>query len=598
MRYVILVLLVCLWPLNVDGQVALRSKDEVSGYIALPDESIQLHANTSFLLTGEYLYYKVYCFDSQKGDLTKLSKVGYVELIGKGGERIFKHKILLKEGQGYGDFFVPTEVASGVYKLVAYTNWMRNKNQSVFYQNDVTIVNPYRSNQPELQRSITIHPDSILSTVNDTLPDEIMAKQGNKVSGPLRLLVSQKQLGKRKKVTLSLKSTQTNQNISGHYSVSVRKKELATASFLESKAAPFINEKENNQSSFSVGDSIMLPELRGELFQGIVTALEDGRPVKDLKIGVSIPGDDYVLEIVQTDARGGFTVNVVKGYSGEKMVLQVLSQNPEDYSIEIKEPKVLDHDQLDFKPIDIDFSMREEILRRSVHNQIENSYFQFRPDSILSVLPKRFFDNKTKKTYELDDYSRFKTLRETFVEIIQDVSSSRIAKDDYSIRVKGYDYASVTDIPPLILLDGCLVQDHNALLTFDARMIQAIEVFRDTFIFGPEIYEGALILTTKDGKGYEMVYNKTGISTFDLLKPQSAKKYFVQRYDAIEAIKTDERLPDDRLQLLWIPQLNVDQNQVQIDFFTSDVTGEFEIRLEGVTKDKTPVSLRESILVE
>lgn len=598
MRYVILILLVCLCPLNVDGQVALRSKDEVSGYIALPDERINLHANSSFLLTGEYLYYKIYCFDTEKGDLTKLSKVGYVELIGKGGERIFKHKILLKEGQGYGDFFVPTEVASGVYKLIAYTNWMRNNSLAKFYQSDVTIVNPYRSNQPELQKSTTIRVDSILSTTNDSLPDESIAKQAKKINGPLQLLVSQKQLGKREKVTLSLKGMQANQNVSGHYSVSVRKKELATAAILKNGTAPFINEKEDNQLNASVGDSILLPELRGELFHGMVTARDDDRPVNDLKIGVSIPGDDYVLEIVQTDARGGFTVNVVKGYSGEKMVLQVLSQNPEHYSIQIKEPKVLDYGQLDFRPIDIDFSMREEILRRSVHNQIENSYFQFRPDSILTVLPKRFFDNKTKKTYVLDDYSRFKTLRETLVEIIQDVSSSRIAKDDYSIRVKGYDYASVTDIPPLILLDGCLVQDHNALLTFDARIIQTIDVFRDTFVFGPEIYEGALILTTKEGNGYEMIYTKSGISTYDLLKPQSAKKYFVQRYDAIEAIKNDVRLPDDRLQLLWIPELDIDQNQVQIDFFTSDVSGEFEIRLEGVTKDNTPVSLRESILVE
>jgi hypothetical protein len=598
MRYLIVVLLVWVWSVDLVGQIALDTKDQVSGYRALPGETVYVDANTSFLLTGEYLFYKVYVFDTAEAALTTFSKVAYVELLGEEGARVFRHKILLKEGQGHGDFFIPTDVASGAYKLVAYTNWMHNQGQDDFYQCNMTIVNPYRTNQPELQKSNSIRSDSVSTSANDTLPDAVPAKETKEDIGPLRVLVNKKKFGTRDKVTLSLKGTETGQNISGNYSVSVRKKDLITEPFPKNAFTFSINGKKGKNTLASVGDSIVLPELRGELFQGKVIALEDGKSVKNLKIGVSVPGEDYVLEVVQTDVLGNFHVNIAKSYSGEKMFLQVLSPNPEGYSVQIIEPKILEYDQLDFEDLSIDFSLRKEILQRSIHNQIENSYFQFRPDSILTVVPKRFFDNKPKKTYLLDDYTRFRTLRETFVEIVQDVSSKRIDKDDYAVRVKGYDYAAVTDIPPLILLDGYLVQDHNTLLAFDARAIEEVHVFRDTFIFGPESYEGAVILRTREGNGYELFQYDTAISTFDLLKPQPAKRYFVQRYDAIDGNEVDKRLPDDRLQLLWLPELKVGQDEYHIEFFTSDVSGEFEIRLEGITDENEPVSVRKSIFVE
>ena len=598
MRYITLVLLFSFWTTNLVGQVALQTREQVLEYQALTTETIFVHTNTSFLLTGEYLLYKVYCFDNVRSDLTKFSKVAYVELLGEDGEQIFKHKILLREGQGQGDFFIPTDVASGAYKLVAYTNWMRNQHQDDYYQNDVVIVNPYRSNQPELQNDKPTQADSLVKIGKDTVLKSLSVHGVEETKVPIQIDVNGTTFSKRAKVVLSVQSHGTNDIISGHYSISVRKKDLIRQPLTITNAAVLVKD-ERQKDNVVIGDNIVLPELRGEHFQGRVIALADGKSVKNLKIGVSIPGEDYVLEVVQTDNTGIFHVNVPKIYSGEKMVLQVLSKNPEAYKVSMVEPNILNHTKLDFKEIELNATMREEILQRSIHNQIENSYFQFRPDSVVSVSPKHFLDNKPKKTYLLDDFTRFKTLRETFVEIIQDVSSKKISSEHYAIRVKGYDYATVTDIPPLILLDGCLIQDHGALLAFDARSLEAIHVFRQQFIFGPEIYEGAIILTSKEGNAFERIQYVEGISTYDLLKPQPTKKYFMQRYERVtDKAGVKERLPDDRIQLLWMPQPNLNRDNNQIDFFTSDVSGEFEISLEGITKENTLVSIRKSIFVE
>ena len=57
--------------------------------------NIFIHYNTTFLLSGEQLLYKVYCLNSKTKKLTKLSKVAYVELIDSKLKVHFRHKILL-----------------------------------------------------------------------------------------------------------------------------------------------------------------------------------------------------------------------------------------------------------------------------------------------------------------------------------------------------------------------------------------------------------------------------------------------------------------------------------------------------------------------
>lgn len=599
MKHWLFVLLVNLSTLNlVLGQGVLQTEDQASKYAAIKQEKIFVHYNTSFLLTGEYLYYKIYCFENKEGHLSKLSKVAYVELVGKEGESIFFHKIILQNGLGHGDFFIPTNVASGTYKLIAYTNWMRNRGQTSFYQGDITIVNPYRTNQTKLPVSTDIQVDSLTIT-SDTLPQTLTKKETFKVAPPLQVTTNDRYFGKRSKVSLTLSGMDENRSTMGSYSISVRINGGIVKPLQENMVDFFDQANRSDLKTFTrVGDSIFLPELRGELFHGKVVALQKEKSVRNVMVAVSIPGDDYVLEIVQTDNLGNFQFNVAKRYSGQKLLLQVLSKNPEAFKVQLLKDQTLNYFELDFEEIDMDFSIKEEVLRRSIHNQIENSYFQFRPDSIVAVSPEHFFDTKDKKAYMLGDYTSFKTLRETLVEIIQDVSSKRIGKDEYAIRVKGYDYASVADVPPLILLDGCLIQDHNALLEIDARTFEEISVFRQKFIFGPNIYEGAMILKTKDGNGYESVIYNGNMSIFTIRKPEASKKYFVQRYDGLNKSESVLRLPDDRLQLLWMPELKAGGDKFGIDFFTSDVSGEFEIHLEGITADHRPVSIRKSIVVE
>ena len=112
---IFLVIICCFSTLN--SQSVDKTNIDRS-YQKIPQESIFLHYNASLNFAGEYIYYKVYCINTEEENLSMLSKVAYVELISEDKKVIFKHKIELISGMGQGDFLVPNNVVSGNYKLI------------------------------------------------------------------------------------------------------------------------------------------------------------------------------------------------------------------------------------------------------------------------------------------------------------------------------------------------------------------------------------------------------------------------------------------------------------------------------------------------
>ena len=82
-----------------------------------------------------------------------------------------------------------------------------------------------------------------------------------------------------------------------------------------------------------------------------------------------------------------------------------------------------------------------------------------------------------------------------------------------------------------------------------------------------------------------------------LFKPNESKNYYQQSYEG--DLKDDyKRLPDFRYQLIWLPNFNTKNKQEKIQFFTSDITGKFEVSLEGFTNSGKPVSLKKKFSVK
>ena len=97
-------------------------------------------------LSGETLLYKLFCLNKTTNSTSSYSKIAYIELVDSNKKSIFTHKLFLENGTGNGDYFIPTTLESGNYKLIGYTNWMLNKSNPDYLNIDIYIINPYHIN--------------------------------------------------------------------------------------------------------------------------------------------------------------------------------------------------------------------------------------------------------------------------------------------------------------------------------------------------------------------------------------------------------------------------------------------------------------------
>jgi hypothetical protein len=237
------------------------------------------------------------------------------------------------------------------------------------------------------------------------------------------------------------------------------------------------------------------------------------------------------------------------------------------------------------------------IVERSILNQIDNAYFSIKPDTIKPLMPRKPFTYYEKTTsYNLDDFTRFSTMKDVFTELIKHVWTGTDRHGKTVLKVRNYEYNEETDFLPLVFIDGVFVQDHEQLLTYNARKVEKIIVLRDRYEFGTQNYQGVILVETIQGD-YQNILSGDYLVSSALFKPQQRKSYYQQKYDNSNSILTN-RIPDFRSQLLWVPLIKLIAREMNFQFFTSDTPGDYEISLEGITVEGKLVSLRQLILVE
>jgi len=504
----------------------------------ISQERIFVHQNTSFLITGEHLYYKVYCLNNEINNLSNFSKIAYIELINSDRNTVFKHKIILKNGIGNGDYFISTALESGNYKIIAYTQWMRNSDIQNFYQNDISIINPFQENQKSI----------------------------------LNLLINPKSFANREKATLNIHALMDDISY-GNYSISVRKMDDMKTP-VRNTSTTYMDSFNSKTSSSSLSNNPIeyLPELRGELLTGSVVLKENSSPANNIKVALSIPGKNYLFKIANTNKKGIYYFNIGEEYDFENANFQILDSDRDKYTLTIGQQLPLDYSGIDFYNFKINPSEKDLILRHSIANQIENAYATKKQDSIKSIKTITPFYSNESTDYILDD--------------------QRNGVMTFHVRI--YEKEIESGLSPLVLVDGILIQDQTELLDFDSSKIEKISVVDDMYMYGSKLFEGIISISTFNGDFQSSVSNDA-IKNTKLSKPLVSKKYFNQVYNDQSK---NNRIPDFRRQLLWIPELKLQKTDTNITFYTSDINGDFEICLEGFTLEGQPVSLRQVITVK
>lgn len=573
--YFIVIVLCFITSVTGQHNATLDLKDSESLY-KVPKEQVVLYTNTSFLFAGEYLYYSFHCLEINSYLPSKISKVGYVTLIDEDKNIVIRQKLRLENGKASGDFFVPATVPSGNYKIIGYTKWMLN--WKTFFSNDISIINPYLEDQKAILGG------SIQNSKFDS--NRVISNNLN----DLKLNLTSGAFKKRSKVTFKIENQD---KLKGKFSLSVRK--LDPINLGESPKKVVFNDTDivaNNKLMY-------LPEFRGELISGKIIPQSDDIKTLNIKVSLSIPNEEgLVLKLSTTNEEGVFHFNVNEKYIAQGAVIQVVGEKKESYKIKLDQHPSIDFSEIEFKKLIITPAMKKYIVERSVHNQIENGYFGHKPDTVITSPPTFSYDHENMLIYNLDDYTRFKTIKETLVEIIDNVWSQKVNdKNVFQVRtINGYDHSDLSNIKPLVVIDGVLIQDHDLLVNYDARKVKRISVMREKYVLGMDVYEGIIMFQTYNGD-YKLPNQEEYIINTELFAPEIAKKYFKQTYSP-EKRQATKHVPDFRYQLLWDPHFAIDEHYKTVSFYTSDIEGKFKISLNGFTEEGVSISISETFVVE
>lgn len=106
-------------------------------------EKIFLHTDQSSYFTGEYIWFNIFHVDASFHRPIAWSKIVYVDLLQTDGKRVLQAKFSLGDSTNTGSLFLPASLNSGNYRLVAYTNWMKNYGSEYFFQKVIRIINPF-----------------------------------------------------------------------------------------------------------------------------------------------------------------------------------------------------------------------------------------------------------------------------------------------------------------------------------------------------------------------------------------------------------------------------------------------------------------------
>lgn len=567
-------ILILLFGIAANAQIP---KEQVSVDTSVfPQETVELSINSNLLLAGEPLQYKCFALNASKNP-SELSKVLYVSLRNQQDSIVFNHKLRVENGTCNGDFFIPSSLETGIYTLIGYTNYSRNNSENSFFQKHLYIINTFVKNKSFAKISDTLK--------LQTRKIDITKEPSNLVNSGMILIKTDKDsYAFREKVKLNIEPGAD--NLSGNFSLSIRKVNPVEISGEVARSSPIPG-----------SELFYIPELRGELISGVVYSKTENKPIANQTLSLTVPGKDYIFNLAKTNAQGRFFFSVFGGYDADESVIQLIKTERDTVNISLR----MDNKEfnLENKPpsfIKLDHNLKSWLEERSVQLQIENAYFDVKKDSILAnKINPSFYDNLGTE-FLLDDYTRFPTVRETFVEVVTLAAVRGSGETSRFLVYNAYDpnrLAKFNDLPPLVLMDGMLVQNNNEVLNYNAREIKSIRVVPQPYRYGPKVYSGIIAIETKTGN-FVPKLSKDYVEKIKLSPAIKEKQRYTPDYTNI----TLSRIPDYRVQLLWEPALKLKNQNYSTDFYASDVEGVYEIVLKGYTTAGDFISTSKFISVE
>ena len=514
-------------------------------------------------VAGEDVFCSVFCFDGGSGSLSDFSSVAYVELISPEGSAV-RVKMALQDGRGAGRLRLPSTLPTGNYRLIAYTALNRNEEDMDYFRGS-RVISVYNTLSASRQESVVL----------DAAPAAVEGKDrpyGTAVEGKGRPYGAAAPAGlelEQRGDSLFLRNSGT-ECLDFCLSLSISD---ALPDPEGPGLADFLEARSGDRATLRTDAELSIPEYEGEIVSIRVPAMYSG--VTAVLSGPGLRNDIYSSTVDSTGLVSFYTGNI---YGDRDLVFELNSRDVnDDFSLEVLSPFASPELDRDGVPeLHLNGSVAEDLKRRSVAMQISRHFGIDEYMDSLQLRPDLLFKGGAMTVYEMDDYTRFPTMRETIVEYVREVHIRRQDGEPVLKLVPGKSFESYSSMlggNALVLVDGVPVSEHGRVLDLNPALLRRICIYPYDVSTGSCIYSGVVnfISFRGDMAGLQFPGRVRILDFHGVTFPVT-----------VGAAEEDSLSPDYRYTRIWQPLLHLEAGEELALPLGKCGAEELRLELEGV----------------
>ncbi len=325
-----------------------------------------------------------------------------------------------------------------------------------------------------------------------------------------------------------------------------------------------------------------IPESHGHIIKGMVTQPDDS-PAQHVSTYLSTPGKNIQFNGAHSNEKGEIRFEMADFYGLQKIIFQTDITKDSTSKIKILNPFSTDYSAYSLSSFRPTEGLKNQLLERSIAMQVQDVYYEDYITRFKNPIPDSIaFYGMPDEKYLLDDYTRFPVMEEIMREYVPGVYV-RKNRDGFHFKVLDNVNKAVFQEDPLVMLDGLPIFDIDKIMEFDPLKVKKLDVLTRKYYIGQFTFPGVVSYTTYQGDlgGFQIDPRSISINYEGL---QLHREFFSPRYETPQ--HRSSRLPDQRNLLFWAPTLITNQDgKHQVEFYTSDLTGEYSIVVEGLAGD-------------
>ena len=514
-------------------------------------------------VAGEDVFCSVFCFDGGSGSLSDFSSVAYVELISPEGSAV-RVKMALQDGRGAGRLRLPSTLPTGNYRLIAYTALNRNEEDMDYFRGS-RVISVYNTLSASRQESVVLDAASAAVAGKDHSYGAAVEGKGRPYGAAAPAGLELEQRGD----SLFLRNSGT-ECLDFCLSLSISD---ALPDPEGPGLADFLEARSGDRTTLRTDAKLSIPEYEGEIVSIRVPAMYSG--VTAVLSGPGLRNDIYSSTVDSTGLVSFYTGNI---YGDRDLVFELNSRDVnDDFSLEVLSPFASPELDRDGVPeLHLNGSVAEDLKRRSVAMQISRHFGIDEYMDSLQLRPDLLFKGGAMTVYEMDDYTRFPTMRETIVEYVREVQIRRQDGEPVLKVVPGKSFESYSSMlggNALVLVDGVPVSEHGRVLDLNPALLRRICIYPYDVSTGSCIYSGVVnfISFRGDMAGLQFPGRVRILDFHGVTFPVT-----------VGAAEEDSLSPDYRYTRIWQPLLHLEAGEELALPLGKCGAEELRLELEGV----------------